>query len=142
MVRLQDKVIRNITAIQAHGSDDYPNRQLRYTAGELAVDFDDDGLARKINGNRNASLVSTTDASETTVTADRVDLDFQPDGRESVLTQAVAIGNAVVTSKPLPASGRQLSETHVLRSQTLEMKMRPGGRRSPAPRKARCSVPC
>jgi len=128
VVRLQDKVIRNITAIQAHGSDDYPNRQLRYTAGELAVDFDDDGLARKINGNRNASLVSTTDASETTVTADRVDLDFQPDGRESVLTQAVAIGNAVVTSKPLPASGRQLSETHVLRSQTLEMKMRPGGR--------------
>ena len=35
---------------------------------------------------------------------------------------------AVVTSKPLPAPGRQLSETHVLRSETLEMKMRPGGR--------------
>ncbi len=92
------------------------------------MDFDDDGLAQKINGNRNASLVSTTDASETTVTADRVDLDLQPDGNESVLTQVAANGNAVVTSKPLPAPGRQLSETHVLRSETLEMKMRPGGR--------------
>jgi lipopolysaccharide export system protein LptA len=128
VVKLQDKVIRNITAVRAHGSDDYPNRKLRYAADELAVDFDDDGLAQKINGNRNASLVSTTDASETTVTADRVDLNFQPDGRESVLTQVAATGNGVVTSKPLAVAGRQLSETHVLRSQTLEMKMRPGGR--------------
>src|SRR5262249_2820961 len=73
-------------------------------------------------------LVSTTDASETTVAADRVNLDLQPDGNESVLTQVMASGNGVVTSKPLPAPGRQLSETHVLRSETLEMKMRPGGR--------------
>jgi lipopolysaccharide export system protein LptA len=128
VVKLQDKVIRNITAIRAHGSDDYPNRKLRYAADELAMDFDDDGLAQKINGSKNASLVSTTDASETTVTADRVDLDFQPDGGESVLTQVAATGNGVVTSKPLAVPGRQLSETHVLRSQTLEMKMRPGGR--------------
>ena len=128
VVKLEDKVIRHITAIQAHGNDDYPNRKLRYAADELAMDFDDDGLARKINGNQNASLVSTTDASETTVTADGVDLDFEPDGRESVLTRVAATGNGVVTSKPLAAPGRQLSETHVLRSQTLEMKMRPGGR--------------
>src|ERR1035441_1563545 len=88
VVKLEDKVIRRITAIQAHGNDDYPNRKLHYAADELAMDFDDDGLARKINGNRNASLISTTDASETTVTADRVDLDFEPDGRESVLTRS------------------------------------------------------
>lgn len=128
VVKLEDKVIRNITAVRAHGSDDLPNRKLRYTADELAMSFDDDGLVQKIGGSRNASLVSTTDASETTVTADRVDLNFQPDGGESVLTQVAASGNGVVTSKPLAAPGRQLSETHVLRSQTLEMKMRPGGR--------------
>ena len=46
----------------------------------------------------------------------------------AVLTQVAANGNAVVTSKPLAVPGRQLSETHVLRSETLEMKMRPGGR--------------
>jgi lipopolysaccharide export system protein LptA len=128
VVRLQDKVIHNITAVRAHGNDDLPTRKLRYAADELSMDFDEDGLVQKINGNRNASLVSTTDVAETTVTADRVDLDLQPDGRESVLTQVAATGNAVVTSKPLAAPGRQLSETHVLRSETLEMKMRSGGR--------------
>jgi lipopolysaccharide export system protein LptA len=128
VVKLQDKVIHNVTAVRAHGSDDYPNRKLRYAADELGMEFDDDGLAQKINGSGNASLVSTTDASETTVTADRVNLDLQPDGNESVLTQVAATGNGVVTAKPLAAPGRQLSETHVLRSETLEMKMRPGGR--------------
>jgi lipopolysaccharide export system protein LptA len=128
VVKLQDKVIRGITAVSAHGSDDYPNRKLRYAADELAMDFDDDGLARKISGSRNTSLISTSDASETTVTADRVELNFEADGSESVLTQVAANGNGVVTSKPLAVAGRQMSETHVLRSETLEMKMRPGGR--------------
>ena len=128
VVKLQDKVIRNITAIQASGNDDLPTRKLLYAADELSMDFDDDGLAQKINGNHNASLVSTTDTSQTTITGDRVDLNFQPDGNEAVLTQVAAAGNAVVTSKPLAVPGRQMSETHVLRSETLELKMRPGGR--------------
>ncbi len=128
VVKLEEKVIRSITAVRAHGSDDFPNRKLRYAADELAMSFDDDGLAQKINGSKNASLVSTTEAAETTVTADRVDLDFQVDDGESVLTQVAATGNGVVTSKPLAVAGRPLSETHVLRSETLEMKMRPGGR--------------
>ena len=76
VVNLQDKVIHNVTAVHAHGTDDYPNRKLRYAADELGMEFDDDGVAQKINGNGNANLVSTTDASETTVTADRVDLDL------------------------------------------------------------------
>ena len=33
-----------------------------------------------------------------------------------------------MTSKPLPVAGRPLSETHVLRSEKLDMKMRPGGK--------------
>ena len=128
VVKLEDKVIRSITAVNAHGIDELPTRKLRYAADELAMDFDDDGLARKINGNRNASLVSFTDASETTVTADRVDLDLLPNGNESLLNQVTANGHAVVTSKPVAAPARQLSETHVLRSESLEMKMQPGGR--------------
>jgi lipopolysaccharide export system protein LptA len=34
----------------------------------------------------------------------------------------------VVTAKPLPVAGRPLTETHVLRSEAFDMKMRPGGR--------------
>jgi hypothetical protein len=39
-------------------------------------------------------------------------------------------GNAVVTSKPVPAPKRQPGETHVLASSIVEMKMRPGGKES------------
>jgi lipopolysaccharide export system protein LptA len=128
VVKMQDRVIRQVTALHAHGRDDYPNRKLVYAADELTMEFDESGVARKIDGNRNATLTSTTEASETTVTAGHVDLNFEADGKDAVLTQVAANGNAVVTSKPLPAPGRQLSETHVLRSETLDMKMRPGGR--------------
>jgi len=34
----------------------------------------------------------------------------------------------VVTARPLPVAGRELAETHVLSSDNLQMKMRPGGR--------------
>ena len=128
VVHLQDQVIRQITAVKAHGTDDFPTRKLRYAADELAMDFDDDGVARTINGNRNATLVSTTEGSETTVTGDHVDLLFDPNGNEAVLTHVAASGNSVVTAKPLPVPGRPLTETHVLRSEAFEVKMRPGGR--------------
>ncbi len=128
VVHLQDQVIRQITAVHAHGTDDFPTRKLRYAADELIMDFDDDGVAQKINGNRNANLVSTTDSAETTVTGDHVDLTFEPNGHESVLTKVAANGNSVVTAKPLPVPGRPLTETHILRSESIDMKMRPGGR--------------
>jgi len=52
-VYLQDdeaghKIIRKIETTHAHGTDDYPNRKLAYSADYLLVDFDDDGAVRKI----------------------------------------------------------------------------------------------
>jgi lipopolysaccharide export system protein LptA len=128
VVKIQNHKIHQLTALHAHGHDDMPNRKLLYAAEELAMDFDDAGVARKIEGSKNASMTSTSESAETTVTGGHVNLDFEADGKDAILTQVAAKGNAVVTSKPLPAPGRQLSETHVLRSETLEMKMRPGGR--------------
>lgn len=128
VLHLDKSKIRRVEATHAHGTDDYPNRKLQYAADELYVDFNDKGKAEKIVGQNNAQLTSTSETSETNVTANRVDLNFDAQGSESILTQVNATGNGVVTSKPLPAPGRQLSETHVLRSETFEMKMRPGGR--------------
>ncbi len=128
VVSLEDQQIRKLTAVQAHGSEETPGRVLRYAADELEVDFDDDGVARKVTGNRNADLTSTSASAETNVKAGHVELALEPEGHESLLRQIQANGDAVVTSKPLPAAGRQLSETHVLRSDSLEMKMRPDGR--------------
>jgi lipopolysaccharide export system protein LptA len=45
-----------------------------------------------------------------------------------VLTHVVGRGHAVVNSKPVASPGHQLSETHVLRAEAFDMKMRPGGR--------------
>ena len=129
VVTLADKqTIKHVTALRAHGTDDYPNRKLQYAADELAIDFDEDGKAQKVIGDRNAQLISTGETAETTVNADHVDLDLDTSSGESVLTQVDARGNAVVNSKPLPAPGHQMSETHILRSDTFQMKMRPGGR--------------
>lgn len=132
-VKLQDdgeghRSIHTIDATHAHGSDTYPKRNLKYEAEGLHVDFDEDGAVQKIVGDGNARLVDTGEASETTVTARHVELNFTPGETESVLTAVSGSGNSVVTERPLPGPGRQLAETHVLRSETLDLKMRPNGR--------------
>jgi len=164
ILRLDNRKIRRVEANHAHGTDDYPNRKLRYAADGLSVDFDDNGKAQKIVGQDNAQLTSTSETSETNVTANRVELTFEPEGGpaaasfaagspaaaspaaassatgspaagspaagspDRVLSQVAAAGNAVVTSKPLPAPGRQPGETHILRSEAIDMQMRPGGK--------------
>jgi lipopolysaccharide export system protein LptA len=129
VVSIEDKkVIRRVTAVNAHGTDDYPERKLRYTAADVAIDFDEDGVARKVVGDRNVELVSTSSTAETTVNADHVDMDLDTDSGESVLTHVVGRGHAVVNSKPVAAPGHPMSETHVLRSEAFDMKMRSGGR--------------
>ena len=129
VVTLQDKqIMRHVTAVHAHGTDDYPNRKLRYSAEDLAVDFDDEGRAQKITGDRNAQLVSTGETAETEVTGDHVEMEMDTSSGDSVLSKVVARGHGVVNSKPLPAPGRQLSETHILRSETFTIQMKPGGK--------------
>jgi len=127
VIKLENHAIRRLTALQAHGTEEAPKRKLRYAADILDVQFNENGVAEKVVGNQHADLVSTTDAAETNVNAAHVELALDPQGHDSILTRVAADGNAVVTTKPLPLPGRQLSETHVLRSDSLEMKMRPGG---------------
>ena len=121
-------VIRQVEAVKARGSDSYPDRNLQYSADWLLADFDDEGVTRKITGRGGAQLTSTSPATATDVKAGSVDMEFASRNDESVLEHVAATENVVVTSRPLPAPGRQLSETHVLRSQSVDMKMREGGR--------------
>ncbi|HWQ54571.1 MAG TPA: LptA/OstA family protein [Bryobacteraceae bacterium] len=128
VVTLVDGDIRKVEAVEAHGADRYPERVLEYAARELWAEFSEEGAITKVIGSRDARLVSTTGASATTVTSDRVDLDFLEMNGESTLTRALATGKAVLEAKPLPAAGRQPAETRLLRSETIAVKMRPGGR--------------
>jgi len=128
VIHLQDGAIRKIETNRAAGSDEYPNRKLQYAADGLWVDFNDDGIVQKINGQGNARLVSTSEGSETAISAFRVDMDFDQHEGQSTLARVNTSGDSMVTAKPLPAAGRQPAETHVLRSDAVELKMRPGGR--------------
>jgi lipopolysaccharide export system protein LptA len=121
-------VIHQVEALKARGSDAYPDRSLQYSADWLLADFDDEGVTRKITGRGSAQLTSTSASAATDVKAGSVDMEFASKNDESVLEHVAATENVVVTSRPLPAPGRQLSETHVLRSQIVDMKMREGGR--------------
>ena len=131
VIALQDRTIHHIEAKQAHGTDVYPNRKLQYAADHLAVDYDDTGEVQKITGDGHARLVSDSEGSQVTATGDRVDMDFVDDNGQAVLAGTLVSGHAFLESRPQAHgrdAGRQLAETRILRSDTIQMKMRPGGR--------------
>src|SRR6185369_15394894 len=122
------KVISGVDAVNAHGTDTYPTRKLQYSAGQLWMAMDEDGQIQRITAQTNAQLLSTSSTTETTINANRVDMNFTAEGHDSILDSASAAGDSVVTARPLPVAGRAPGETHILRSDKLDMKMRPGGR--------------
>src|SRR5580692_4004163 len=139
VIKLRDReYIQQVHATKAHGTDLYTNpdthtnRNLQYAADDLLMDFDDKGEVQKMTGDGNARVVETSESSETTVTGRHVEMVFnvQVDGdhKESLLDSVVASGDAVAAAKPLPMPGRELTETHILKSDVIEMKMRPGGK--------------
>jgi lipopolysaccharide export system protein LptA len=133
VIQLQDgRHIHQVDAFQAHGTDEYPNRKLEYSADELRVTYNDEGEVDHISGKNNARLVSTSAGSQTTMTSDFVDLTFDAVNdavnNESVLKKAVGVGNARIESKPVAAPDGKLAETRVITSQSVEVRMRPGGR--------------
>src|ERR1700694_5869584 len=85
-------------------------------------------LVSKIAGDRNAKLKSTSAGTDTTVTGDRLDLDFEASGKASSLTRAVATGKSVAEAQPLPKPGSDLPDTRILKSDILRLKMRAGGK--------------
>lgn len=132
VIALQDGAIHHIEAQKAHGTDAYPNRKLQYGADHLTVDYGDTGEVEKITGEGNARLVSVGEGSQVTATGDRVDMQFADYNGEATLTQAQVIGHGSLESKPDPQApptpGKDPAETRILRSESILMKMRPGGR--------------
>lgn len=128
VVQLQDQIIRQVDAVKAQGTDEYPRRKLQYGADELHVSYNDDGEVQQVTGKGNARLASVSEGAQTTMSGDQVVMDFETINSESVLKKVLASGNAAIESKPPPAAGGAIPETRVVRSQTIELQMRPGGR--------------
>jgi len=122
------KYIQEIDAEHAHGADDTPGKHLKYAADKVWVFYNDDHLIERIVVEGNAAMTSTSDTSETQVNANHVEMYFNPHDKESQLDHVVCNGNAVVASNPLAAPGKIPSDSHVLRAENIDLKMRPGGR--------------
>jgi lipopolysaccharide export system protein LptA len=127
IVMLKDGVIDRVTAFKAHGSNQPAGgRQLDFAAGTLYIALSDGGEVNRINGEENTTLSSVDATTRTTVTSDHIELQFDASSGESQLQRAVATGHAVVDARSLATAPQR--ETRVLRSEAVELHMRPGGR--------------
>ena len=127
IVTLVSGALNHVETTQAHGSDERPARKLEYSANHLDMEFDDSNQIQKITGTDQARVVSTADATVTTVTADRVVMDFDTSGDSSLLQTALATGHSMVESKPLVKAGVDPADTRILKSDVIRTKMRAGG---------------
>lgn len=128
VIHLRDGALQQITSTRAHGTETDPNRKLQYSADNLVMAFNDDAVVEKITAQGNAQMQATSENSATSVAAPWVELGFQARNNESLLSRVLTRGGSTVTSRPLPAPGRQMPETDVLRSDSVEIQMRPDGR--------------
>jgi lipopolysaccharide export system protein LptA len=128
IVRLKKKKLDTVDAPNATGSDKRPGKELEYSAGQLHVQYNEDGEMEKLNGSGNAKLVSHGNGSVTTMTGNRVDLLFNTETGESELASAIGTGNSVIESKPTPDPKGNTADAKVLKSEVLNLFMKPGGR--------------
>ncbi|MDX2150323.1 MAG: LPS export ABC transporter periplasmic protein LptC [Bryobacteraceae bacterium] len=127
LINLKDGVVDLVESKDARGVSKLTAREVSFGAKDLRMTFDPEGHIKEINGENEARLASSAPAAETNVTARRIDLLFEPGKDESTLRNAWARDGAVIESKPKPQPNRQLADTRILRSESVEMFLRQGG---------------
>ena len=91
-VTLNKDLIQLVETTNAHGTDHQEKRNLEYAADQLASHFDNDNQVQKITGTQNARLVSTSDTGRTTMTTDRIDMEFDTATKDSMLEDGAGHG--------------------------------------------------
>jgi lipopolysaccharide export system protein LptA len=125
VITIEDQVLRAIDATAAHGKDIREGKQLEYSAGNLHGAYNENGELEKLIADGDAKLVATMATGVTTVTGTRVDMTFTPgEGSDSELTNALVTGKGYLESHPADKD----ADAKILRSDVLELRMRPGGR--------------
>jgi lipopolysaccharide export system protein LptA len=127
-VTLDHGDLRLVETTQANGTDRRPGRNLEYGANQLNVEFNEYNQIRKITGVDQARVVDHGETSQTTITGDRVVMDFETTETDSLLQSAVTQGHSAMESKPVIQPGADPADTRVLKSDTIRTKMKPGGR--------------
>jgi lipopolysaccharide export system protein LptA len=136
VITLQDGTLHQIDSDHPSGVDDRDDRHVAYSAEKMTAFFNEYGEMVQITGDKNARVVSKQTAAQTVLTGDKANLLFAvvdtPESggvvkSESDLHLVTADGHAVAESAPLPVPGILPSETRILRSEHIELEMRPGG---------------
>jgi lipopolysaccharide export system protein LptA len=127
-VMLNGKDIDWIDAVNGHGTDKRPGRQIEYSADAIHVKYNDAHAIDQITGTGNAKLIAHGATSDTTITGARVDLGFVDHEGENVLSTAKATGNGYLESKPLPDAKGDTADTKIITADVLDLQMRPGGK--------------
>ncbi len=127
-VTLDHGDLRLVETTQAKGTDQRPGRNLEYGANQLTVEFNEYNQIRKITGVDQARVVDHGETSQTTITGDRVVMDFETTETDSLLQSAVTQGHSSMESKPVIKPGVDPADTRILKSDTIRTKMKPGGR--------------
>ena len=128
VVMIEDQEVRSAMTIHGHGERDEDDRKTEFAADRLDLHFESGMKVDKISGEGHGRLVSNAQTMRTTVTSRHLDLDFDTSGKDSVMTAAVATGGGVAEAVPLPKPGGDISETKILRSETIHLKMKNAGR--------------
>ncbi|MBV8867449.1 MAG: LPS export ABC transporter periplasmic protein LptC [Acidobacteriaceae bacterium] len=136
LVKLENGRLHQIEGDQGVGSDTREDRKTSYSADKMTAIFDDEGNLVQIIGDQNAKVESSQPGAHTLLTGARADLRFaletkQQNGTavtDSQLHLVMADGHSVAESVPLPQPGVQIAETRILRSEHIELEMKPGGK--------------
>lgn len=126
-VLMEHNEIKRVDSQSGRGVEDKDGRMVEFEADHLGLDFGEHMVVSHIEGTDHAKLISSSPSGRTTATGNRLDLGFDVAGGESTLSTAVTTGNSVAESVPVAAPGSS-AETRVLRSETIRMKMQPGGK--------------
>lgn len=131
VVLLEEGRVKSAEVQTARGVKDDPGRKVEFAADQLFLNFTEHMQIQHLSGHSHSEaptrLVSTAKTARTTVTAEHVELDFAATAKDSTLASAVASGKSVAQADPITAPGAEPADTRVLRSDTIRMKMRPGG---------------
>jgi lipopolysaccharide export system protein LptA len=126
-VLMEHNQIKRVDAKSGRGVEEKDGRTENFSADHLGLDFGEHMAIRHIEGSPNAKLVEVSASGQTTATGARIDMEFDVSNGASTLLSTVTSGNGVAESVPVAAPGSS-AETRILRSDTIRMKMRPGGK--------------
>jgi lipopolysaccharide export system protein LptA len=127
VVTLDGGEVRLAEIEAGRGVKEDPDRKVEFGADGMTMNFADGMLVTKITGDRNAHLISSTDAARTTVTGNHMEMGFEASGKESTLSTAIANGKSVAENVPIAKPGTQPGDTRILHSEVIHLKMRSGG---------------